>query len=411
MQAHTPNRTPGRWPVCLPALPLLAACVLAGCGGSSSTSASSPSTIPASPAAASTTGASYNVDAVAHVASSPISKTSYAHWLAVESALGASADAGHRALAFLITSDWVIGEAAARGISVSEAEVKRQLGQLERQSFPQAGSLRRFLAKSRESEADLLARVKVELLKSRIGAKITAGVASSRRSGVLAKFQQAFHQHWKTYTTCDPGYVMEDCSQYKGGPEDLAPPRPTSSSSGASGSLPSTTTAATTTAPSAKLTASPGAAMAIASPAFGQGGAIPAQYTCDGANVSPALEWVNVPAKADALVLFVIDERPSGSTSGIRWVVANIDPHSKGMAAGQVPAGGVVGSDTQGEHGYGGICPPRGGTSTVKFVLYALSKKIAVSPGFPAGVAESEYGSGKLVLGEAATFVATYHRP
>jgi hypothetical protein len=133
-----------------------------GCGGGSSTSSSA--TIPMSPAASVDSSASSNADAVAYVAGTPISKSSYAHWLSVESALGAAKNAGHRALAFLLTSEWVLGEATARGISVSEADVKRYLAQLERQSFPKAGSLRKYLTKSGETEADLLAREKVELL-------------------------------------------------------------------------------------------------------------------------------------------------------------------------------------------------------------------------------------------------------
>jgi hypothetical protein len=151
--------------------------------------------------------------------------------------------------------------------------------------------------------------------------------------------------------------------------------------------------------------------MAIASSAFELNGAIPTKYTCDGADISPPLEWKNVPSKAAALVLFIIDDTATGPASGIRWIVGDINPSSKGVAAGQTPEGGIVGSDTQGHAGYGGICPEHGKTSTIQFVLYALSKKIALTPGFQADIAESEYGSGKLLIGEAAVTYAGYHRP
>ena len=150
--------------------------------------------------------------------------------------------------------------------------------------------------------------------------------------------------------------------------------------------------------------------MSISSPAFERNGAIPAQYTCDGANISPPLEWQNVPAKTAALVLFVIDDSATGPASGIRWVVGDISPSAKGVAAGKTPQGGIVGSDTQGHSGYGGICPEHGKTSTVEFVLYALKKPISLSPGFQPDVAESEYGSGKDLLGSAAVTYAVYHR-
>lgn len=63
----------------------------------------------------------------------PICGSSYANWLAVEVALGACGDVGHRALGFLITSSWVLGEASAMGMSVSDAEVEKQFNRLKNQ--------------------------------------------------------------------------------------------------------------------------------------------------------------------------------------------------------------------------------------------------------------------------------------
>ncbi len=354
-----------------------------------------------------------------------IAKSSYAHWLSVEKALGVTGNPSHQALGFLITSDWVLAEAAARRIAVSEAEVKQRLAQIGRQSFPKAGSLQKFLAKSGETEADLLARVKVELLESRIAAKVTAGKSAAQRKTILANFQQAFQRHWKSYTICQAGYVMEDCVEYRGKPEHLTAASSSSSSpsgrsapgssspvSGRSKSgTASSSAGSSSSANSSGEAYSPPGSFSIASPAFELNGAIPAQYTCDGADTSPPLEWSNVPAKAAALVLIVIDETSTGSASGIRWIVGDINPTSKGVAAGARPEGGIVGSDTQGHSGYGGICPAPGKTSAMGFVLYALSKKIPLTPGFQPSVAEQEYGAGKLILGSSAVTYAEYHRP
>lgn len=387
----------------LPALSLLAVGLLAGCGGGSSGSATSASA-PGS-AAASPRGSRLSGDAVAQVSTTPIAKSSYEHWLAVEKALGAPTNAGHRALGFLISSNWVAAEAAARHLSASEAEVKRRLAQVEHQSFPKQGSLQRFLAKSGETEADLRARVKEELLEARIAESVAQGKSGSQRTAFLARFQTAFTKHWKGYTTCKAGYVMEDCSQYKGKPENL-----TATSSSSSSSSAGSPAASASSNSSGELPAQPGA-FAITSSAFERNGALPAQYTCDGTKISPPLQWSNVPAKAAAFVLFVIDETSTGPATGIRWVVGDISPNAQGVAAGKTPEGGIVGSDTQGHSGYGGICPARGKTSTIEFVLYALSKKIPLSPGFQPAVAEQEYGAGKLLLGSAAVTYAVYHRP
>lgn len=230
------------------ALPVvLGAGLLAGCGGGgSSTSASTVSakpgsagaaTVPSSPAASAATttkqtpASTAKGAAVAIVAGTPIDKASYEHWLAVEHALGGASNPSHQALAFLITSDWVLGESAARKLSVSEAEVKQRFAQVKRQSFTKGGAFAKFQAKSGETEADLLARVKVELLESRIAAQVAAGKSGAQRKALIASFEKAFHSHWKSYTTCSAGYLMEDCSTYKGKPEDLTATGSSSSSS------------------------------------------------------------------------------------------------------------------------------------------------------------------------------------
>jgi hypothetical protein len=148
--------------------------------------------------------------------------------------------------------------------------------------------------------------------------------------------------------------------------------------------------------------------MTMSSPAFELEGAIPAQYTCDGANISPPLQWQNVPAHTAELVLFVIDDSSSGSEGGIRWVVAGINPSLSGIAAGSLPSGAVVGLNGSGKATYGGICPPKGQSATIEFILWALSKTISLSSGFEPPVAEQEYSGYE--LGPAASTFATYTR-
>lgn len=375
--------------VCLPTLSLLVFGLLAGCGdGSSNTSA-----VPSSPAAAVVSSTVSASDAVAIVAGVPIAKASYAHWLSVEQKLGAAGSPSHQALGFLITSEWVLGEAAGRHMSVSEAEVRRRYAQLVHQSFPKAGSLQKYLSKSGETEADLLARIKVELLASRIAAKITSGKSASNRTAVLTAFEASFQKHWKRATSCKPGYVMEDCRQYKGKSEDLTALGAGSASSRGSGSSSANTNGEVYTAPGA---------FSITSPAFERNGAIPAEYTCAGKGVSPPLSWQKAPAKAAELFLFVIDDNSSNKSGGIRWVVGDIDPASTGVAPGRTPQGGIVGTNTVGKAAYSPICPPKGKSDTIEFVMYALSKKIPLSSGFQPTAAEAYYGSHKLLMGQAA---------
>lgn len=95
--------------------------------------------------------------------------------------------------------------------------------------------------------------------------------------------------------------------------------------------------------------------------AFTEGGQIPIRYTCDGDNVSPPLEFLNIPEGTVSLVLIVED--PDVPTSvredGIwdHWVLYNIPPETTHLDEGAVTQGrqGVTTSDTA---TYIGPCPP-----------------------------------------------------
>jgi Raf kinase inhibitor-like YbhB/YbcL family protein len=132
--------------------------------------------------------------------------------------------------------------------------------------------------------------------------------------------------------------------------------------------------------------------LTLSSPAFRNGGPIPAQYTlnlfgCTGTNRSPALNWSGAPAgtKSFVLTLFDLDER--GTPSGWwHWVVYDIPPTATGLAAdagaaggGGLPRGALLGRVDTGHVSYDGPCPDRGtGVHRYLFTLYAL--KVARLP-------------------------------
>jgi len=405
----------------VPALAMLAvgAIALAGCGGGGSSASSGGSSSFATPGAPGSHTVSSG-EAVAYISGTPVLKSSYEHWLAVEQATGSASNASHRALGFLLTSSWVLGEAAARHITVPESEVNKRLETLEHQSFPKSGQLQAYLSHAHETNQDLFARVRNEILLQRIASAVASRHSSSQRTSVLTSFQKSFHAHWKALTNCQPAYVMEDCKQYKGAGENLTASTSGGSSAGSSsgssgassGSKSSGSKAGSSSAGSSasgEVYSAPGA-FSISSSAFERNGAIPAEYTCAGKGVSPPLSWEKVPSGAAELVLFVIDDTSSGSSGGIRWIVGGIDPKSTGVAAGQTPPGGIVGTNTAGKAAYSAICPAHGKSDTIEFVMYALKKTIPLSPGFQPSVAEHDYGAGKLLLGQAAvTYAVASH--
>jgi Raf kinase inhibitor-like YbhB/YbcL family protein len=115
----------------------------------------------------------------------------------------------------------------------------------------------------------------------------------------------------------------------------------------------------------------------LVSPAFPPGGQIPPEYTCDGADISPALSWSGVPAGTGSLVVIVEDpDAPSGIFR--HWAVFDISPQTRGLASGygrdQPAAGFREARNDFGNRGYGGPCPPGGGAHHYNFRLLAISR-------------------------------------
>jgi len=119
--------------------------------------------------------------------------------------------------------------------------------------------------------------------------------------------------------------------------------------------------------------------MTLTSPAFVAGGEIPELFTCEGPDVSPALDWAGVPEGAKSLVLIVDDpdapDPRAPKMTWVHWVLYNIPPDATGLPQGVKPAdlprGTFEGINDWKRTGYGGPCPPIG-THRYFHKLYAL---------------------------------------
>lgn len=115
----------------------------------------------------------------------------------------------------------------------------------------------------------------------------------------------------------------------------------------------------------------------LTSPAFEPGGPIPTQYTCDGEDISPALNWQGVPDEAKSLVLIVDDpdapDPDAPRMTWVHWLLYNLPPQLTGLpeAVRELPAGTLEGVNDWKRTGYGGPCPPIG-RHRYFFKLYAL---------------------------------------
>lgn len=123
--------------------------------------------------------------------------------------------------------------------------------------------------------------------------------------------------------------------------------------------------------------------MQLDSPAFSKNGFIPANHTCDGDNISPALSWDAPPPQTLSLALVVDD--PDAPGTFVHWVLYDLPPNTRQLPEQLTPqpfleSGGLQGKTDFGKYGYGGPCPPTG-THRYRFRLYALDQVMDLPPG------------------------------
>jgi Raf kinase inhibitor-like YbhB/YbcL family protein len=123
--------------------------------------------------------------------------------------------------------------------------------------------------------------------------------------------------------------------------------------------------------------------LTLTSEAFAAGGDIPSQYTCQGDDSSPPLQWSGVPEQARSLVLIVDDpDAPDPAAprmTWVHWVLYNLPASAGALPAGVgsagLPAGSEEGVNDWKRPGYGGPCPPVG-RHRYFHKLYALDTRL-----------------------------------
>lgn len=127
----------------------------------------------------------------------------------------------------------------------------------------------------------------------------------------------------------------------------------------------------------------------IRSSAFANGSMIPKKYTCDGADISPPLQWSPVPEGTSSIALICNDpDAPMGTW--VHWVLYKLPADTTALPENippdaALPNGARQGVTDFGRPGYGGPCPP-GGTHRYFFKVYALD----IEPDLPAAATEQD---------------------
>jgi hypothetical protein len=115
-------------------------------------------------------------------------------------------------MGFLISGDWVIGEARDLNVHVSPAEVRRTFNRTRKAQFPKQGEFQGFLGKSKETVSDILLRVELDLLSQRLQRRVVAGKNGMRKKHeALKHFVSDFRNKWTVQTYCVAQYASQDC--------------------------------------------------------------------------------------------------------------------------------------------------------------------------------------------------------
>ncbi|MCH8310051.1 MAG: YbhB/YbcL family Raf kinase inhibitor-like protein, partial [Chloroflexi bacterium] len=118
----------------------------------------------------------------------------------------------------------------------------------------------------------------------------------------------------------------------------------------------------------------------LSSSAFANGESIPKVYTCDGADVSPPLDWSGLPSGVQSLALIVDDpDAPRGTW--VHWVVYGLAPDLRNLPQDASGVAFISGTNDFGNAAYGGPCPPSGPAHRYFMRLYALDSTLDLEGG------------------------------
>jgi foldase protein PrsA len=102
------------------------------------------------------------------------------------------------ALGELLDTIWIQGEAEELGISVTPKQIATELAQIKKQNFKTAAEYQKFLKTSKFTQADVLARVKLQLLSTQIQEQISKEAPAPSGSEVSAYYDTAKDAQYTT---------------------------------------------------------------------------------------------------------------------------------------------------------------------------------------------------------------------
>ncbi len=127
------------------------------------------------------------------------------------------------------------------------------------------------------------------------------------------------------------------------------------------------------------------ASLTVKTPAFDPGQSIPKRYTGEGEDVSPKLEWSEVPSGTKSVTVICEDpDAPGGMW--VHWVLFNLPADTKGLNEAwpkdrELKNGARHGNNDWKQPGYRGPMPPPGKPHRYFFKVYAVDARLDLPVG------------------------------
>lgn len=104
-------------------------------------------------------------------------------------------------------------------------------------------------------------------------------------------------------------------------------------------------------------------------------------FGCNGANLSPQLDWQDVPAGTQSFAVTIHDpDAPTGGSGWWHWqvydIAASVRQLPRGASAQTLPTGSRQGRNDYGSASFGGACPPPGAPAH-RYVITVHALKVA----------------------------------
>jgi Raf kinase inhibitor-like YbhB/YbcL family protein len=146
-----------------------------------------------------------------------------------------------------------------------------------------------------------------------------------------------------------------------------------------------------------------GGAIKVSSSAFGNGGKIPAEYTCEGKGAAPPLSWSTVPPGTKTIAVLVEDPDAPGGTFE-HFAAFNLPPDRTSLPSEAVksiaPGSALVSAkNSSGTVGFAPICPPSG-RHHYRFEVVALDTALDLPVGSDAHAVRAAMQGHVLARGE-----------